>query len=60
VTNQSINQPYHLGNPPADRPVLVFDGDCGFCRFWIERWRGATGGKVDYEPYQKVGKKTFF
>jgi len=57
VTNQPISQPYHLGNPPADRPVLVFDGDCGFCRFWIERWRGATGGKVDYEPYQKVAAR---
>lgn len=34
------------------RPVLVFDGDCGFCRLWIERWRAATGGRVDYAPYQ--------
>ncbi len=34
------------------RPVLVFDGDCGFCRLWIERWRHATGEKVSYEPYQ--------
>ncbi len=34
------------------RPVLVFDGDCGFCRLWIERWRLATGDKVAYEPYQ--------
>ena len=33
---------------------MVFDGDCGFCRFWIERWRGATGDQVDYEPYQKI------
>ena len=34
------------------RPVLVFDGDCGFCRLWIERWRRATRGKVDDEPFQ--------
>jgi len=34
------------------RPVLVFDGDCGFCRLWIENWRRATGDKVDYAPYQ--------
>ncbi|MDO8757438.1 MAG: DCC1-like thiol-disulfide oxidoreductase family protein, partial [Elusimicrobiota bacterium] len=34
------------------RPVLVFDGDCGFCRLWIERWRAATGDRVDYAPYQ--------
>mgnify|MGYP001565328765 CR=1 FL=1 len=34
------------------RPVLVFDGDCGFCRLWIERARFATGDMVDYAPYQ--------
>lgn len=36
----------------APRPVLVFDGDCAFCRLWIERWRAATGEAVDYRPYQ--------
>ena len=40
-----------VGSPP-DRPVLVFDGDCGFCRFWIARWRHRTGETVDYEPLQ--------
>ncbi len=34
------------------RPIMVFDGDCGFCRLWIERWRAATGERVDYKPYQ--------
>ena len=43
-----------VANPPAERPLMVFDGDCGFCRYWIGRWRDATGGRVDYEPYQKV------
>jgi predicted DCC family thiol-disulfide oxidoreductase YuxK len=32
--------------------VLVFDGDCGFCRFWIERWRHRTGTTVGYEPWR--------
>jgi predicted DCC family thiol-disulfide oxidoreductase YuxK len=40
-----------VGSPP-DRPLLVFDGDCGFCRFWITRWRHRTGRTVDYEPFQ--------
>ena len=39
------------------RPLLVFDGDCGFCRLWIERWRRATGDKVDYEPYQTAAAR---
>ncbi len=36
----------------SSRPVLIFDGDCHFCRFWVERWRGITAGRVDYRPFQ--------
>jgi predicted DCC family thiol-disulfide oxidoreductase YuxK len=32
------------------RPLVVFDGACGFCRQWIERWREMTGDAVDYRP----------
>jgi predicted DCC family thiol-disulfide oxidoreductase YuxK/uncharacterized membrane protein YphA (DoxX/SURF4 family) len=37
--------------PPA-KPLLVFDGDCRFCRRWIARWKNATGEAVDYLPFQ--------
>ncbi len=43
-------------NPPA-RPLLVFDGDCGFCRTWVARWRRRLGDQVDYEPFQAVGAR---
>ncbi len=33
---------------------MIYDGDCGFCRRWIARWRELTAGRVDYAPYQKV------
>ena len=36
------------------RPILIFDGDCGFCRRWVERWKHVTRGRVDYEPSQRV------
>lgn len=38
-----------------ERPLLVYDGDCGFCLRWIERWRGLTGERVGFAPYQRVG-----
>jgi predicted DCC family thiol-disulfide oxidoreductase YuxK len=40
--------------PPADhnRPVLVFDGDCAFCRLWVGYWQTVTGDRVEYVPYQ--------
>ena len=34
------------------KPLLVWDGDCSFCRRWIARWQRATGDRVDYAPYQ--------
>ena len=39
----------------AVKPILIYDGDCGFCRRWIERWKKQTGSQVDYAPYQEVG-----
>lgn len=36
---------------------MVFDGDCGFCRFWIARWGAATGSNVDYQSYQELGER---
>ena len=36
------------------RPLLIFDGDCRFCRLWIERWRAITGESVEYAPYQEA------
>ena len=48
------------------RPVLVFDGSCGFCRKWIERWRGLSGESVHYMPaseaealYPQISKEEF-
>lgn len=36
------------------KPLLIYDGDCGFCRRWIERWRSRSKDRVDFAPYQKV------
>jgi predicted DCC family thiol-disulfide oxidoreductase YuxK len=39
------------------KPLLVYDGDCGFCRRWIERWRETTRDRVEYAPYQEVAAR---
>ena len=39
------------------KPILIYDGDCGFCRRWIERWRRITGDLVEYAPYQEVAPR---
>ncbi|HZS52212.1 MAG TPA: lipase maturation factor family protein [Bryobacterales bacterium] len=36
------------------KPLLVFDGNCGFCRLWIDRWKHLTADRVDYAPFQEA------
>ncbi|MDR3675695.1 MAG: lipase maturation factor family protein [Acidobacteriota bacterium] len=38
----------------SGKPVLVFDGDCSFCRLWIDRWRQLTDDRIQYAPFQEV------
>jgi predicted DCC family thiol-disulfide oxidoreductase YuxK/uncharacterized membrane protein YphA (DoxX/SURF4 family) len=46
-----VSQEIRVHAPPP-KPLLVFDGDCQFCRRWIARWENATGDAVDYLPFQ--------
>ena len=43
-------------NPPK-KPLLIWDGDCDFCRIWIERWRKMTHGEIDYATSQEVAAR---
>jgi len=44
-------------NDSLDRPLLLFDGDCSFCRAWIEYWQRLTGDRSLYAPYQEIGDR---
>ena len=37
-------------------PLLIFDGSCGFCRKWVDKWKRQTGDRVAYAPYQEVAR----
>ena len=50
------NSSLRVSNPPP-KPLLIWDGECDFCRLWIERWREITAGKVDYATYQEAAKR---
>ena len=39
------------------KPLLIYDGDCGFCRRWIARWQSLTGDRVEYAPFQQVASE---
>ncbi|HMK85860.1 MAG TPA: lipase maturation factor family protein [Steroidobacteraceae bacterium] len=38
----------------ATRPLLLYDGDCGFCLYWARYWQALTGDRVQYRPFQEV------
>ena len=36
------------------RPMMVWDGECNFCKYWISIWKSKTGENISYETYQNV------
>ena len=36
------------------KPILIYDGDCSFCRRAIARWKWMTGDTIEYAPYQQL------
>ena len=42
-----------VSNSPP-KPLMIWDGECLFCKMCIERWREITAGKIDYATYQQA------
>ncbi len=40
-----------------DQPTMLWDGECGFCHYWIIRWWIKTGDNINYKKYQLVAEK---
>lgn len=40
--------------PPKNKPLMVYDGNCGFCKYWIIKWKKISGDRVDYISYQRA------
>jgi len=43
----------HTDYPPTHRPLMLWDGDCAFCAYWIVHWQKITGEQVNYMTYQE-------
>lgn len=39
---------------PRERALLIYDGDCNFCKGWVKRWEHSIGDRIDYAQSQKV------
>ena len=43
--------------PPLQKPLLLYDGTCGFCKRWIARWREGVGDRAEFQPSQEAGDR---
>ncbi len=37
-----------------EKPTLLYDGDCYFCRSWVNRWKKISGAAVEFRAYQEA------
>ena len=51
------SQEIESGAPGGDRPLIIWDGDCGFCRRSALHMRAVTDDRVAYAPYQRVADR---
>ncbi len=52
MMDSSMATPFQV--PLNDRPLVIYDGDCSFCKFWVGYWKSVTGERVSYAPFQEV------
>jgi predicted DCC family thiol-disulfide oxidoreductase YuxK len=43
----------YTNSRPA-KPTLVWDGNCGFCKYWVIRWMRLSNQKTDFIPLQRA------
>lgn len=34
--------------------MMAWDGACGFCNYWITRWKSKTGDRINYKTFQEI------
>lgn len=44
-------------NPPDRKPLLIWDGACGFCKYWYLHLKSKIGDRMDYAPYQDAHQR---
>lgn len=43
-------------NPPSF-PILIWDGECKFCKWWKTRWELKTSNQLSFKVYQEVASQ---
>jgi predicted DCC family thiol-disulfide oxidoreductase YuxK len=40
--------------PPSPKAILVWDGECEFCAYWISYWEERFGVNIEFHSFQTV------
>jgi predicted DCC family thiol-disulfide oxidoreductase YuxK len=40
--------------PPSPKALLIWDGECDFCAFWISYWQQKSGPEIEYKTFQNA------
>jgi predicted DCC family thiol-disulfide oxidoreductase YuxK len=43
--------------PPKKKALMVYDGNCGFCKYWLVKWKKISAEQIDYEPFQTAAQR---
>ncbi len=43
-----------VASPPREKPLLLYDGECGFCQRWARRGERIAGHNVDFIPFEQA------
>lgn len=43
-----------------EKPLVIYDGECNFCKFWVLRCQRFTRGRVDFAASQETWVKEQF
>ncbi len=57
MDTEPTNAPAAIARGEVSAPLLVFDGDCGFCRAWVDYWKHLTRDAVAYAPFQEAAAR---
>ena len=41
-----------------EKPLLIYDGDCNFCRRMVQRFQNIIGDRIDYAPFQESAPRS--
>ena len=54
MTKSKLTKPDSIETP--QKPILVFDGECGFCSGMASKWQEKTGEQIRFVPYNEFAE----